>query len=390
MKFFLKPIFWNELEYEKPSGFPAKSGYPAEHGYGHEEWNNSRRLQFERGGVSYRAFHTEGVGDPAAWGSDQIVLIMYASHHGVQQLIGVAADPRCLSDKEKERKTLGTRLNIESFWEDAWSVKSVRAAYEEDQTRFLDDWRRNYVWMPNWICRSDMYFQPEKPITLDPKHIRGKTKLLTMFGRHTAVDAATALRVMNSVPRKKRTETWSRVTDFIRQGKEKGRAEEQDQPSARDQEDTRDHELYDDLREIGARRNIDSTTRRALVDARLGQGRFRSAVEKSWGSECAVSGCSQRELLRASHMKPWRGSSDQERLDPANGLLLSANLDALFDRGLISFDDNGSMIVSRGVSGATAKFLGIPRSLSRLLTDKERGFLRHHREVVFRVDAAPP
>ncbi|HET9245398.1 MAG TPA: HNH endonuclease signature motif containing protein, partial [Xanthobacteraceae bacterium] len=50
--------------------------------------------------------------------------------------------------------------------------------------------------------------------------------------------------------------------------------------------------------------------------------------------------------LRASHIKPWRESSDRERLDPANGLLLTANLDALFNDGLIAFDDEGQMLVS--------------------------------------------
>ncbi|MBK6898287.1 MAG: HNH endonuclease [bacterium] len=65
-----------------------------------------------------------------------------------------------------------------------------------------------------------------------------------------------------------------------------------------------------------------------------------------WNSLCAVSGSSTLDAIRASHIKPWRDSTDHERLDPANGLPLLANYDALFDAGLISFDDNGCMIVS--------------------------------------------
>lgn len=57
----------------------------------------------------------------------------------------------------------------------------------------------------------------------------------------------------------------------------------------------------------------------ALVAARIGQGRFRDAVSKKWDERCAVTGCSVREALRASHIKPWATSSSNERLDPDNG-----------------------------------------------------------------------
>jgi predicted restriction endonuclease len=68
-----------------------------------------------------------------------------------------------------------------------------------------------------------------------------------------------------------------------------------------------------------------------------------------WGG-CAVVGCTASSVLRASHIKPWSKSSDQERLDAANGLLLTANLDALFNDGLITFEADGNMLVSDRLS----------------------------------------
>src|SRR5205807_141682 len=107
-------------------------------------------------------------------------------------------------------------------------------------------------------------------------------------------------------------------------------------------------------------RSIDETERQALIRARRGQGRFRTEVKAQWANACAVTGCKQNEVLRASHIKPWRESTNEERLDPENGLFLSANLDAMSDKGLISFMDSGEMIVSPQVARDEYRRLGIP------------------------------
>jgi hypothetical protein len=88
-------------------------------------------------------------------------------------------------------------------------------------------------------------------------------------------------------------------------------------------------ELVEDLITEVKRTDIPSTTRDALVQARVGQGSFRAALIKVWGGRCAVTGCAELAVLRASHVKPWRLSDDAERLDSANGLLLTANLDLI-------------------------------------------------------------
>jgi hypothetical protein len=129
---------------------------------------------------------------------------------------------------------------------------------------------------------------------------------------------------------------------------------------------------------------INNTTRRALIDARLGQGKFRTDVMKRWDRRCAVTGCGVSEVLRASHIKPWRMSNHTERLDPANGLLLSANIDALFDAGLVSFNARGKMIVSSLLPTNELKGFGLPRKLVRCPDNAERLYLIEHRQSRFK------
>ena len=71
-----------------------------------------------------------------------------------------------------------------------------------------------------------------------------------------------------------------------------------------------------------------------MVRQRIGQQNFRQALMTYWGGACAVTGIDVSDVLRASHIKPWAEcATDAERLDVFNGFLLSANLDALFDKG---------------------------------------------------------
>ena len=91
-------------------------------------------------------------------------------------------------------------------------------------------------------------------------------------------------------------------------------------------------EIQRDIAEIEGDQNIPYTDRLALVKARVGQGLFRDKLLNRWENKCAVTGSTVLQILRASHMKPWRESTNFERLDPANGLLLTANFDALFDK----------------------------------------------------------
>ncbi|MDH6259087.1 HAD-IC family P-type ATPase [Bradyrhizobium sp. BR13661] len=85
-----------------------------------------------------------------------------------------------------------------------------------------------------------------------------------------------------------------------------------------------------------------------------------------------------------SHVKPWSDSNNKERLDPANGFLLAAHLDALFDRGLISFADTGTMLLSPRLTARDRKMFRLPARLRSKLSSSEKQFLDHHRRTRFR------
>lgn len=147
---------------------------------------------------------------------------------------------------------------------------------------------------------------------------------------------------------------------------------------------TSESTLTEDLRAIN-RQEIDETTKQALINARIGQGLFRSKVLAIWGNCCAVTGSKTKDAIRASHIKPWRNSSNEERLDPNNGLPLIANLDALFDAGLISFDEQGSILVSPQLSPTERLILSV--NDCRLLkspTNATAVFLAYHRDNILR------
>lgn len=126
----------------------------------------------------------------------------------------------------------------------------------------------------------------------------------------------------------------------------------------------------------------DATSRLAIIEARVGQGIFRDNVLASWGERCAVTGMAIRELVRASHIKPWRAANNRERLDPRNGLALSPNYDAAFDRGIVSFGNDGQVLIARNATRSDIEKLGF-RNDHRLatVTEAHRGYLQYHQEA---------
>ena len=109
---------------------------------------------------------------------------------------------------------------------------------------------------------------------------------------------------------------------------------------------------------------LDQTTKQAIVEARRGQGTFRRRV-KQVETCCRVTGLEDDRLLIASHMKPWRVCrTPEERLDGSNGLLLAPHIDRLFDKGLITFERNGRLILSDTVDSKTVECLGLSPALT--------------------------
>jgi hypothetical protein len=123
----------------------------------------------------------------------------------------------------------------------------------------------------------------------------------------------------------------------------------------------------------------------ALVRRRIGQTEFRAGLLDYWQGRCAVTGIAQPELLRASHIKPWTHcGNNAERLDVYNGFLLTADWDAAFDAGLVSFDGTGAAIFSQKLTQTARSRLGEGRlRADRPLTDRHRQYLTWHATRVF-------
>ncbi len=141
------------------------------------------------------------------------------------------------------------------------------------------------------------------------------------------------------------------------------------------------------LREFTAKvRNLpQSTVAERLVVQRVGQDIFRASLMEYWQGRCPLTGIADTALLRASHIVPWSAcESDAERLDVHNGILLSALWDAAFDKGLVSFTDDGVPLFSTKLSDVARAELRWKSPLC--LTLRHRKQLVWHRENVFQVD----
>lgn len=131
--------------------------------------------------------------------------------------------------------------------------------------------------------------------------------------------------------------------------------------------------------------NLSGTEVERLIRQRVGQSIFKDALLDYWEGCCAVTGIALPQILRASHIKPWaRCDTDEQRLDVFNGLLLCANLDALFDRGVITFNENGRLICSPRVSKENQTLLQLSGDLYlRWVSSEHIVYLVWHKINVF-------
>jgi hypothetical protein len=122
------------------------------------------------------------------------------------------------------------------------------------------------------------------------------------------------------------------------------------------------------------------TERKGLVTSRVGQGAYRKSILFRWDFKCAVTNYSTKEILIASHIVPWKDSTNEERLDVDNGILLSPTYDALFDKHLISFDNSGKILLSDSLSKTNYKDIGITGKESlRKFSEGNIAYLDRHR-----------
>jgi predicted restriction endonuclease len=148
-------------------------------------------------------------------------------------------------------------------------------------------------------------------------------------------------------------------------------------------QDVREARDERESRRIQQRNDIDPAAKTILVLARHGLGVYRENLEQI-ETACRMTGVLDRRHLRATHIKPWHQSDDQEKLDGFNGLLLSPHVKHLFDRGHISFTDAGSLLVSERMNDAVLNAWGLKRGQQVGAFGPEQSqYLAYHRAHIF-------
>ncbi len=128
-----------------------------------------------------------------------------------------------------------------------------------------------------------------------------------------------------------------------------------------------------------------ATEKITLTKLRIGQESYRKGIMNKYNGECVVTGINHPKLLIASHIKPWSVCESNERMDIENGLLLSANMDKLFDCGLITFNNTGKIAISSFVGRKNAEKLHLSSDICVDLKASHSFliYLEYHRDVLF-------
>lgn len=139
-------------------------------------------------------------------------------------------------------------------------------------------------------------------------------------------------------------------------------------------------DIQEDIDSILKNDEISITEKSTLISTRIGQGKYRNGLIDYWQG-CAITGYTDISLLVASHIKPWRESNNQERLDPYNGLLLLPNLDKAFDLGYITFQEHGEIVVSATLESPDT--LGINDTMILNISAEHQSYMEFHRNNVY-------
>ena len=136
--------------------------------------------------------------------------------------------------------------------------------------------------------------------------------------------------------------------------------------------------------EIIMRTDIGATQKTQIINSRRGQGVFKAQV---WQVEraCRITKVTKPGHLIASHIKPWNKSNDAEKISGYNGLLLAPHIDHLFDKGFISFEGNGNLILSGQLDSSVLDKWRIDKNINvGNFRNEQQPFLEYHRDVVLK------
>lgn len=140
---------------------------------------------------------------------------------------------------------------------------------------------------------------------------------------------------------------------------------------------TNEEKIDDTINQIHNDKTLSNLEKESIILSRIGQGKFREELIELWKG-CAISQFEDTRFLIASHIKPWKKSTNHEKIDKYNGLLLLPTYDRLFDLGYISFDDNGKIIISKLLNNFDK--LNIDNNIIIDIKNNNKKYLKYHRE----------
>lgn len=147
-------------------------------------------------------------------------------------------------------------------------------------------------------------------------------------------------------------------------------------------------ELNEIISTVEANPDIKGEERECLVKQRVNQSIFRERMLERFHKKCVLCGVSNEQLLVASHIKPWSKSKPEEKLSESNGLLLCPNHDKLFDKGYISFSDDGHIMISSQLSEPDWTPLNVNKDMKisdDLISEEVKKYLQYHRTNIFKI-----
>lgn len=125
------------------------------------------------------------------------------------------------------------------------------------------------------------------------------------------------------------------------------------------------------------------TEKVSISKLRIGQGIFKNSLLNKYKG-CKICGFDCEMLLIASHIKPWKDSNNNERLNDDNGFLLCPHHDAVFDKGLIAFSDDGKIMISSLLNDKNKTLVNINHNIVIKIEEQQRKYIKWHRDNIFK------
>lgn len=129
--------------------------------------------------------------------------------------------------------------------------------------------------------------------------------------------------------------------------------------------------------------DLTGSERETLIKYRIGHSKFKELLREE-NKECPICGLKNSSLLIASHIKPWSKSNAKEKVDKNNGFLLCPNHDYLFDKGFITFDEKGNLLISPLLKEEEIKILDLNKKVQVNLSNEKKEYIKWHRENLYK------